>query len=281
MKSTPARKWQTIAVVLIIVGVFLLALSGYLAPALESALNPMVSVQQWLSSRYLAVVEFLTVPRDVASLRQRNAELEEQNAQLETQIIDLQSQLREAEVLYALLDFARSRPENVYKAAAVIGRDPSPFLHYVIIDRGSDDGLRYGMPVVTAQGLVGRVAAVTSSASRVQLITDPASIVNVRLKTGQSEVQLVGSITGDLTLEMVPQDINLAAGDLVLTSGIGGTFPADILIGQVISTRKIETDIFQTASVQSAVDFTNLRAVLVITNFRPVEITPLLPTQIP
>lgn len=281
MKSTPARKWQTIAVVLIIVGVFLLALSGYLAPALESALNPMVSVQQWLSSRYLAVVEFLTVPRDVASLRQRNAELEEQNAQLETQIIDLQSQLREAEVLYALLDFARSRPENVYKAAAVIGRDPSPFLHYVIIDRGSDDGLRYGMPVVTAQGLVGRIAAVTSSASRVQLITDPASIVNVRLKTGQSEVQLVGSITGDLTLEMVPQDINLAAGDLVLTSGIGGTFPADILIGQVISTRKIETDIFQTASVQSTVDFTNLRAVLVITNFRPVEITPLLPTQIP
>jgi len=179
------------------------------------------------------------------------------------------------------LDFARSRPENVYKAAAVIGRDPSPFLHYVIIDRGSDDGLRYGMPVVTAQGLVGRIAAVTSSASRVQLITDPASIVNVRLKTGQSEVQLVGSITGDLTLEMVPQDITLAAGDLVLTSGIGGTFPADILIGQVISTRKIETDIFQTASVQSAVDFTNLRAVLVITNFRPVEITPLLPTQIP
>ena len=281
MKSTSARTWQTIAIVLIIVGIFILALSGYLAPALEGALDPLVSVQQWLSSRYLAVVEFLTVPRDVASLRQRNAELEEQNAQLETQIIDLQSQLREAEVLYALLDFARSRPENVYKAAAVIGRDPSPFLHYVIIDRGSDDGLRYGMPVVTAQGLVGRIAAVTSSASRVQLITDPGSIVNVRLKTGQSEVQLVGSITGDLILEMVPQDIALEAGDLVLTSGIGGTFPADILIGQVISTRKIETDIFQTATVQSAVDFANLRAVLVITNFRPVEITPLLPTQMP
>lgn len=281
MKSSPALTWQTVAVVLIIVGVFLLALSGYLAPALESTLDPLVSVQQWLSSRYLAVVEFFTVPRDVASLRQRNAELEEQNAQLEAQIIDLQSQLREADVLYALLDFARSRPENVYKAAAVIGRDPSPFLHYVIIDRGSDDGLRYGMPVVTAQGLVGRIAAVTSSASRVQLITDPASIVNVRLKAGQSEVQLVGSITGDLTLEMVPQDITMAAGDLVLTSGIGGTFPADILIGQVLSTRKIETDIFQTASVQTAVDFSNLRAVLVITNFRPVEITPLLPTQIP
>lgn len=281
MKSIPPRTWQTIAIVLIVVGVFLLALGGYLAPLFRAAVDPMVSVQQWLSSRYLAVVEFLTVPRDVASLRQRNAELEQQNAQLEAQIIDLQSQLREADVLYALLDFARSRPENVYKAAAVIGRDPSPFLHYVIIDRGSDDGLRYGMPVVTSQGLVGRIAAVTSSASRVQLITDPSSIVNVRLKSGQSEVQLVGSITGDLTLEIVPQDVTLTPGDLVLTSGIGGTYPADILIGQVLSARKIETDIFQTATVQSAVDFANLRAVLVITNFRPVEIAPLLPTPIP
>lgn len=281
MKSIPPRTWQTIAIVLIVVGVFLLALGGYLAPLFRAAVDPMVSVQQWLSSRYLAVVEFLTVPRDVASLRQRNAELEQQNAQLEAQIIDLQSQLREADVLYALLDFARSRPENVYKAAAVIGRDPSPFLHYLIIDRGSDDGLRYGMPVVTSEGLVGRIAAVTSSASRVQLITDPSSIVNVRLKSGQSEVQLAGSITGDLTLEIVPQDVILTPGDLVLTSGIGGTYPADILIGQVLSARKIETDIFQTATVQSAVDFANLRAVLVITNFRPVEIAPLLPTPIP
>lgn len=281
MKSIPPRTWQTVAIVLILVGVFLLALGGYLAPFLRTTLNPLVSVQDWLASRYQAVVEFLTVPRDVASLRQRNAELEEQNSLLEAQIIELQSQLREADVLYALLDFARSRPENTYKAAAVIGRDPSPFMHYVIIDCGSDDGIRYGMPVVTAQGLVGRVAAVTSSASRVQLITDPSSIVNVRLKSGESEVQLEGSITGDLTLDMVPQDVTLTVGDLVLTSGIGGTYPADILIGQVISMRKVETDIFQTAAVQPAVDFSNLQAVLVITNFQPVEITPLLPTAIP
>jgi rod shape-determining protein MreC len=281
MKSIPPRTWQTAAIVLIMVGVFLLALGGYLAPFLRATLDPLVSVQGWLSTRYQAVVEFLTVPRDVASLRQRNAELEEQNAQLEAQIIELQSQLSEAEVLYSLLDFARTSPENAYKAAAVIGRDPSPFLHYVIIDCGSDDGIRYGMPVVTAQGLVGRIAAVTSSAARVQLITDPSSVVNVFLQNEESEVQLIGSITGDLTLDMVPQDITLTAGDLVLTSGIGGTYPSDILIGQVISARKIETDIFQTAAVQPAVDFANLQAVLVITNFQPVEITPLEPTAIP
>jgi len=80
---------------------------------------------------------------------------------------------------------------------------------------------------------------------------------------------------------MVPQDVTLTVGDLVLTSGIGGTYPADILVGQVLSARKVLTDIFQTAAVQSAVDFSNLQAVLVITNFRPVEIAPLVPTAIP
>ncbi len=79
-----------------------------------------------------------------------------------------------------MLEFARTQPENVYIAGSIIGRDPSPFLHYVIIDHGSDYGLRHGMPVVTQQGLVGRIDAVTAGAARVQLITSPDSTVNVR-----------------------------------------------------------------------------------------------------
>ena len=119
-----------------------------------------MAAQQWLTTRYLALYEFITVPRDVATLRQRNAELEDEVARLQTQMIQLDQQLREAQVLYALLGFARDNPENQYVAASVIGKDPSPFLNYVIIDHGSDSGIRYGMPVVTQQGLVGRVDAV-------------------------------------------------------------------------------------------------------------------------
>jgi rod shape-determining protein MreC len=65
---------------------------------------------------------------------------------------------------------------------------------------------------------------------------------------------------------------------LVLTSGLGGDYPADVLIGQVVTVRKSDTDLFQTASVQPAVDFTALRAVLVVKNFKPVDIIPLIPT---
>ncbi len=281
MNTPPSRFWQSAVLVLVVVGLLFLALSGFLNPALKSALNPLVSVQTWIASRYMAVYEFLTVPRDIASLRQRNAELESQASSLQAQVIQLQQQLRDAEVLTALLDYARPHPQNEYVASAVIGRDPSPFLQYIYIDRGSDDGIRHGMPVVTEQGLVGRIDAVTANAARVQLVTDPSSSINVRLQRLQSEALLVGSITGDITLEMIPQDLELNPGELVLTSGLGGDYPPDVVVGQVISVRKQATDLFQTASVQPVVDFRSLKAVLVITNFRPVDIGPLQPVTNP
>ena len=115
-------------------------------------------------------------------------------SQLQSEILQLKQQLAETDVLYALLDFARSKPQNQYIAASVIGKDPSPFLNYIIIDQGSDNGVYKGMPVVTQQGLVGRIDAVTASAARVQLITDPGSVVNVTLQESKAEGQIVGSI---------------------------------------------------------------------------------------
>lgn len=280
MKQVSPRLWQFIIGGAIVGGVILLALAGYLGPAFKFAINPLISAQEWLASRYQAIYEFVTVPRDMASLRQRNAELENKVSSLEVQIVQLQQQLNEAQVLYSLLDFARARPQNQYVAAAVIGRDPSPFLQYIFLDKGSDDGLRHGMPVVTQQGLVGRVDAVTAGGARVRLISDANFSVNVRLKSSQKEAIIVGSVTGEVTLQMVPQDVNLTPGELLLTTGLGGNYPPDIVVGQVISVRKRQNELFQSAAVQTAADLTNLRAVLIITNFKPVDIGPLVPTPV-
>ena len=216
--------------------------------------------------------------RDVASLRERNAELENEVAELQAQVIQLQQQVGETEILAALVDFSRANPENTYLAAAVIGKDPSPFLHYVIINRGSNDGILRGMPVVTDQGLVGRVDAVIANAARVQLITDPASNVNVRLENAETDASLVGSVTGDLELELISQETNVEAGDLVLTSGLGGGYPPDLIVGQVVNIRARDFDLFQQATVQPVVDFNRLQIILVIVNFTPVDIGPLFPT---
>jgi rod shape-determining protein MreC len=266
---------------LVAIGLIGLALAGYLSPLMRVSTNPLVSVQSWISTRYMALYEFFTVPRDVASLRQQNADLSAQISRLEAQVIEQQQQISEAQVLYSLLEFARGRPENQYVAATVIGRDPSPFLHYLIIDQGSDDGLLRGMPVVTQQGLAGRIDAVTASAARVQLITDPASAVNVQLRSTQTEAILTGSITGDISTKMIPQDLNVEPGEVVLTSGLGGNYPANIFIGQVVSIQRKENELFQEASIQPTVDYKALKVVLVITNFKPVDITPLEPTSVP
>lgn len=252
-----------------------------LDPPQDNFNSVFIEIQTWVSARFLGVQDFFTAPRDIVSLRTRNAELETQVSQLQAQVIELQQRVNETEILAALVDFSRTNPESTYKAAAVIGRDPSPFLHYIIINRGSNDEILRGMPVVTNQGLVGRIDAVIADAARVQLITDPGSAINSSLQNAKTTAVTLGSVTGDISLDMISQNVVVQAGDLVLTSGLGGGYPSDIPIGQVLTIRSLEFELFQQATIQPAVDFTRLAIVLVITNFSPVDIAPLEPQTIP
>ncbi len=272
MRIDSPRTLRTIIIILVVIGIILLAFSGILRPVFGKVMDQFVKLQGWLSTQFLTVYDFFTLPRDVTDLIAENTALKNEVSQLQGQVIELQGQLSEADILYALLDFARAKPESTYIAASVIGRDPNPFMHYLIIDHGSDDGLRYGMPVVTQQGLVGKIDAVTASAARIQLITDPDSTINVRMQSLNEEAQLIGSVTGDIELTMIPSDVNLQAGEILLTSGLGGNYPADIVVGQVMNVQHKENDIFQSAAVQSQIDFSTLRAVLVITNFTAIDI---------
>jgi len=277
MNSKSSVPWKNITLSLVAIGLVFLALGGYLTPLSRITLAPLMAAQTWVAGRFQAIQDYLTGPRDVAQLMQENAALEAELAHLRTQIIELQQQMGEYRILSALLDFARAYPEYQYVGASVIGRDPSPFLKYIHINRGSDDGLRRGMPVVTQQGLVGRVSQVTASAALVQLITDPSVTVDVRLEPSRAEAILSGSITADIGLDMILQDITVKPGDLVLTSGLGGAYPPDILIGQITGVRSRDYDLFQSASLQPVVDFANLEIVLVITNFQPIDTSPLMP----
>ncbi len=276
-----SRSLQTTIIFLVVGGILVLAFSGALGSASRGVTSVLVDVQTWISTRFLGFQDFVTAPRDIVTLRARNAELEAQVSQLQAQLIELQQRVNETEILAALVDFSRSNPESTYKAASVIGRDPSPFLHYIIINRGSNDDIRRGMPVVTNQGLVGRIDAVIADAARVQLITDPGSSVNVYLQNADTNAVLYGSVTGDVSLDLISQNVTIESGDLILTSGLGGGYPADLIIGQVVTLQSLEFELFQQATVQPAVDFSRLEIVLVITNFRPVNIAPLEPVVTP
>jgi rod shape-determining protein MreC len=128
------------------------------------------------------------------------------------------------------------------------------------------------MPVVTRQGLVGRLLNVTANASRVLLITDPSSAISTRLQTTRAEGSVVGQ-GSDLLMTFIPLDASVQQGDLVITSGLGGNLPSDIVIGQVTSVRQFEFELFQEAVVRSLNNFETLEIVLVVTNFQPVDLS--------
>lgn len=262
----------------VIAGILALALGGYLGFISERFNVLLTATQGWVSTRFVAIQEFILLPRQSATLIQRNAQLEAEVSRLQAQVVQYQQQVAQTEALAALVNFSRARSENSYTAASVIGRDPSPFLHYIILDRGSADGIQRGMPVITEKGLVGRVDAVIANAARVQLINDPGSSVNIRLEKAGREAALAGSVSGDLSLELVSQDVPVEIGDILLTSGLGGGFPPDLIVGQILNVRKRDSDLFQQATVQPVVDFAALKIVLIITDFRSVDISPLLPT---
>jgi rod shape-determining protein MreC len=269
MSRTSSRALLALTFVLIAGGLLVLNLGGYLQAAEGLAMRPLGALQGWLSQRITAVQTLLTSPADLATLRAENLRLEAEVARLERELIAVREQAAEAEVLAGLLGYARTRPESRYVAARVIGQDISPFIRSVWIDRGSDNGLQQGMPVVTERGLVGRVAEVYSTTARIQLITDPQSLVNVRLQTSRADGALQAQLNGELWVDAIDQTASVTPGELVLTSGLGGAFPADIPVGQILTVRKRDYELFQQAVVQPSADLEDLLVVLVITNFQP------------
>ena len=272
MSRSSSRALLALTFILIAGGLLVLNLGGYLQAVEGMALRPLGALQGWLSQRVSAVQTLLTSPADLATLRADNLRLEAEVARLERELIGVREQAAEAEVLAGLLGYARTRPESRYVAARVIGQDISPFIRSVWIDRGSDGGLQQGMPVVTERGLVGRVVEAFPTAARVQLITDPQSSVNVRLQDSRGDGITVAQPNGELWMDQVNQGVQITAGELVLTSGLGGGYPPDITVGQVASVRARDYELFQQAVLQPGVDFEDLEIVLVITSFQPVPV---------
>ncbi|HLF00397.1 MAG TPA: rod shape-determining protein MreC [Anaerolineales bacterium] len=275
------RLGVAVVVLILAVGVILLGQRGLFSPISGTLLAPLVPVQQFVTQIYNTVYNNLFAPSDLEELRRRNAELEAQVAQL----TDENSRLQEIEAQYrvvsALLDYARANPEQSYLAADVVGRDESLFLRYVLLNKGTNDGVTRDMPVVTEQGLVGVITEATANASKVLLITDASSAANVRLQESRAEGVVIGQESGELRLLFIPLDVEMKSGDRIITSGLGGTYPPGLVVGTVASVRRRTNDVSQEADVRSAIDFNQLETVLIITSFKPPELAPLLGTPAP
>jgi rod shape-determining protein MreC len=201
------------------------------------------------------------------------AEKEELQALVDTLIIE-NVRLREAEIenvtLRQQLNFKQANPSFELLSAQVIGRDPTNLISYLIIDRGSTEGVAVGMPVLTHRGLVGRVTETNPHSSKVLLITDVSSSVNALIQESRATGVIQGRIGQGLVMRYIQHGEEIKTGDLVLTSGLGGNFPTRLIIGQVTAVRKKDVELFQEAEVRPAVNFHELEMVMVLTSFVPI-----------
>jgi rod shape-determining protein MreC len=248
-----------------------LSATGILAPAEGIAAAPL----NWVSGIFYRIglsfsgnVEEL---QELDDLQRRNAELETALARLQAEVVPLREISIDYNRLAALVGYTSSTQNVEYLSADVINRDTSRSLRTININKGSRDGVRVGMPVVTELGLVGRIINVGSTFSRVELITSDDSYISARLQTSREEGSVVGRSETSMEMIMLPLNANAQAGDLVLTSGLGGFLPPDLVIGQVESVRRSEAASEQEAVVRSLIDFNRLEIVLVITSFEPVD----------
>jgi rod shape-determining protein MreC len=273
-RSSNSNRLRLLLLCLIVcTGLIAISAAGTFAPVEGVAATPLNFLAGMFNGLTRSVARTVDDITEIQTLRQRNAELEEALAQFQAELVELREIASDYQRLADLWDYASTARNQQTVLAEVINFDPSGLRRTIVINRGTRDGIARGMPVVVRQGLVGRVTSVTANAARVLLVTDEASFVSARLQTSRAPGTVVGRLAGNLRMEQIPLDADVQEGDLVITSGLGGNFPADLTIGQVQSRRQFEFELNQQAEVRSLVDFDTLEFVLVITNFQPVDLS--------
>jgi len=249
------------------------SISGRLGGVENILSTPLQFISTFFNQAARSINDIFSNFSDNQTLRERNAELEEALARSQAELVELREIASDAARLAELLDYVSATDNQETLTAEVIGYDQNSLIRTIIINKGARDGVAVGMPVVTKQGLVGRIIDVTALAARVLLITDPSSSVSARLQTSRAQGIVQGRLTGNLRMGLIPLEASVEVGDVVLTSGLGGNFPPDIVIGQVTSVRQFEFELNQEAEVRSLVSFDTLEFVLVVTNFVPIDIS--------
>lgn len=204
-----------------------------------------------------------TLIRELERTRQANRELQ-------AALMQARQQQEENTRLRALLGWQPRQPWTL-RAARVVGRDPTTWWRNITIDFGTRDGARVGQPVLTSEGLVGRIREAGTTQSTVALIGDPEcgvsiTIVETREQGIIQEARSAPIGEGLITLKTLQHSPGTMAGQNVVTSGLGGVFPPGIAVGQIVDTRSVGGGLYTEARLRLAAQLNRLEEVWVLTN---------------
>ncbi|MDI6798328.1 MAG: rod shape-determining protein MreC, partial [Desulfatibacillaceae bacterium] len=269
-----SRKTATalLLIVLFVLFAVVLALFGGETPASHplgsvviTAVAPFIHAATWLSSLSVNAWEHYFFLVDTSF---QNARLEKELGQARQAL----HQNREADLenrrLRRLLGFPAQTP-HVAVVAKVVGEDPTRWFKSIVIDRGKADGIKPGDPVVTPEGIVGRVAEVAWGYSLVLLVIDPNHAVDARISRTRARGVVVGAREAGCKMLYVLKKEDLVPGDTVITTGLDNSYPPGLVVGAVSSLDVQGEGMFKAVKVLPFVAFDKLEEVLVLTGVLP------------
>lgn len=207
--------------------------------------------------------------KDLKNTYTENAKLKKRLdgvAQLESEVADLKKENKDLKDSLNIKDSIRDyNPIN----AMVISRNPSNWNEQVEIDKGSRDGVKPDMAVITAGGLIGRITSTGAKSSTVELLTsnDTRNRVSAMVQGKNNAYGIINGYDSDtdlLELKQLPYDMKFSKGQKIVTSGLGGKFPAGIFVGTI---EKVETDkmgLSQTAYIKTGADMYDMNHIIIL-----------------
>lgn len=244
-------------------------------PAIDGATQLLTPVQHGLTALFSPIGSTITSFMDYSQSRDEMARLRKAVDELNAEVVRLHEAQIENDRLRAMLDFRQRNPNLQLTAATIIALDPSSPVRAATIDLGSSAGLKEGMVALSPAGnLVGRIVQVRPNSSRVLFIVDSSSSVNAMIQRPDSRaLGIVNGLPGDrLIMRYLNQQDDVKPGDIIVTSGLGNSYPRGLYIGKLIEVKKNPFDLFQEARIDPAVKFSRLEMLQIITNFTPASL---------
>lgn len=215
-----------------------------------------------------AITQASTSYEDLLAENERlKAEINELNRQMS----DYYQYKQENEQLKNFLELKSANPDYKFAYGSVVARDSSDLFYSFRVDKGTIDGVSVNDPVITAEGLVGWVSSVSAMHCNVTTILSPSASISAMDKVNRDSGVITSDITlaeqGLIRLSYLENDHTVKKGDMIVTSGIGGIFPKNLLIGKAVEVKSSSTDVSLYATVEPYVDIKNVNDVLIITEF--------------
>jgi rod shape-determining protein MreC len=263
------RKYKTAILIIALLVIALMMLSFNLKYGAERGffskivLQAVAPVQKGLNASIKSIRDAWQRYIFLVGIEEENKNLKKKIDELKSVIISYQEGYLEAQRLKKLLSLTDDYNYN-FIPARVIGREQAALSKTILINKGTVQGLKAGMPVVVPPGLIGRLVDVSWHASKVLLFIDENSNIDAIVQRTRMQGIISGAGSRGLLLKYISKTQDVQEGDVIVSSGMGGVFPKGLLIGQVSHVDRLEASLFLKINVAPFVDFSKLEEVLVL-----------------